>query len=105
MSKLRKSTIILLLTCMLCVCLVGCKDNAIEDSSEMGQAIAKFLEVDKVELCTTKVVNNYNYVCFYFEGNELIEGGYSYAAFRKRATGDYILEFAQVRSFHTSIIK
>lgn len=88
----------LLFTLVLSFTLVGCGKDMIEDSSDMAKAIAKFLEVDKVSLYSTKVLNNYNYVCFYYKGATEQESGYSYAAFRKTTTGDYVLEFAQVPS-------
>ncbi len=98
----RKKAIakILVIIMMLSIFQVSCnnKSTTIEDSNDMSQAIAKFLEVDKVELFTTKVVGRYNYVCFYYQGETEQESGYSYAAFRKKATGDFVLEFAQVPS-------
>ncbi len=98
MKAIKRTLKMLLLAVVLSFTLVGCGKDTIEDSQDMGKAIAKFLEVDKVNLCSTKVLNNYNYVCFYYKGATDQESGYSYAAFRKTATGGYVLEFAQVPS-------
>ena len=97
---MKKRTIagMLLIVMLLNVFLTGCSNSTIEDSTDMSKAIAEFLEVDKVELNSTKVVGKYSYVCFYYNGPTKEESGYSYAAFRKRYTGDYVLEFAQVPS-------
>ena len=99
MKRTRNIVRILLITLLISIFQVGCssKEN-IEDNQGMSQAIAKFLEVDRVELCGAKVVEPYSYLCFYYEGETKEESGYSYAAFRRKASGAYVLEFAQLPS-------
>ena len=89
-SKMAKLLVVIAMLSFL----VGCGNSTIEDGKDMGQAIADFLEIDKVEICTTNVVSPYIFVCFYYEGE--IEKGYSYAAFKRKASGDAKLEFAQL---------
>ncbi len=91
-SKMAKLLVVITMLSLL----VGCGNSTIEDSKDMGQAIAEFLEIDKVELCTTKVVGPYTFACFYYDGET--EKGYSYAAFKSKASGDAKLEFAQLPS-------
>lgn len=97
MKTKRKLAVLLMLTIALSILQTGCT-KAKEDTKDMGQAIAEFLEVDKVTLDSTAVVGKYHYVCFFYKGETEAESGYSYAAFRRKATGDLVLEFAQVPS-------
>lgn len=93
----RKLAVLLLLTIIVGMMQTGCKRTK-EDPIDMGQAIADFLEVDRVTLDSTAVVGRYHYVCFYYKGATEEESGYSYAAFREKASGAFVLEFAQVPS-------
>ncbi len=96
--RIKRNIAMLVLLAMMLILAVGCTKKKEEEELDMGQAIAEFLEIDKVEIVTSAKVNRYEYVCFYYEGMTEAESGYSYAAFRKTATGEYKLEFAQLPS-------
>ena len=106
----RKITGILMITIALSLFLIGCNKSKEEVILERPEQIANFLNKDmigvekigngnitpdQITLYGTADVGRFQYQCFYYDGEKEEESGYSYAVFRKGATGNYKAEFVQ----------